>query len=401
MIQTMIFVLLAFLAILALLGVVFLGILYLIGVIAKNPNPKWVVRIKKAGIIFAVIMALNIGLVAFSQITASTPDIRNENGNTPENSIAELIEVELNGHKQWISLRGWDKNNPVLLFLAGGPGGTQMAAVRHELSDLEKDYVVVNWDQPGSGKSYDATDIKDITVETYIEDGQALTEYLTERFDKEKIYLIGESWGSALGIFLIDHYPESYHGFIGTGQMIDFEETERMDYQLAMEIAREKNDRKMIGKLEDKGVPPYYGKDVLWRSATYLNYLSHQMSSNPEIHNSGYNTFRDIGSSEYGMLDKVNYARGIINTFNHVYQQLYDIDLREDYAELEVPVYFFLGRHDLNAPTSLVEEYVEILEAPEKEILWFEHSGHNPWINERDQFVEEVRNRFSLDTSQN
>ena len=138
------------------------------------------------------------------------------------------------------------------------------------------------------------------------------------------------------------------------------------------------------------GMPPYYGKDVTWKSAVYLNYLSAYMAGNPDIHNPGYNTLRDIGSPEYGLLDKINFFRGIINTYNHVYQQLYNINMRTDYTELAVPLYFFLGRHDVNAPTALVEEYVEVLNAPHKEIVWFEHSGHSPWVNERDMFIEEV-----------
>jgi pimeloyl-ACP methyl ester carboxylesterase len=147
-------------------------------------------------------MAINFGLIAISQFTASTPRIIDESGNTPANSIAELTELELNGRKQWISMRGWDKNAPVLLFLAGGPGGTQMAAVRHELAELEKHFVVVNWDQPGSGKSYYAEKIQNITIDTYIQDGYALTEYLKGRFSQEKIYLIGESWGRCVRDFL-------------------------------------------------------------------------------------------------------------------------------------------------------------------------------------------------------
>lgn len=119
---------------------------------------------------------------------------------------------------------------PILLFLAGGPGGTQMAATRYELAELEKHFVVVNWDQPGSGKSYHCMKRNAITTQTYIEDGVALTEYLREEFGQEQIYLMGESWGSALGIFLINERPEYYAGFIGTGQMVDFAETEKIDY---------------------------------------------------------------------------------------------------------------------------------------------------------------------------
>ena len=133
--------------------------------------------------------------------------------------------------------------------------------------------MVVNWDQPGSGKSYYAEKIQNITIDTYIQDGYALTEYLKGRFSQEKIYLIGESWGSALGIFLVDKYPQSYHSLIGTGQMIDFAETERMDYTKAMEIAENNGNADLIKKLKANGEPPYYGKNVTWKSAVYLNYL--------------------------------------------------------------------------------------------------------------------------------
>jgi len=400
MIQIVIFLILALLSAAALSGILLLAANCVIARIRKKTYPNRVICLKKTAIFFAVTMILNAGLITFSQLTASTPRIVDGNGNTPENSIAELIKLELNGRKQWISLRGWDKNAPVLLFLAGGPGGTQMAAVRHELAELEKHFVVVNWDQPGSGKSYYAEKTKNITPETYIQDGHALTEYLKERFSQEKIYLVGESWGSALGIFLVDKYPESYHALIGTGQMVDFAETERMDYEKAMEIAQSKGDTAFMEKLTANGKPPYYGKDVTWKSALYLNYLSAYMAGSPEIHNPGYNTLRDICSSEYGLLDKINFFRGIVNTYNHVYQQLYTIDMRKDYTKLDVPVYFFLGRHDVNAPTVLVEEYAQVLDAPDKGIIWFEHSGHSPWINEPVKYVREVLSCFSENKTQ-
>ena len=389
--QIIIFLVLTVLTILVLVWLLFLVSGRAIALALDRANPSQIRQLKKAVLLLAVLIALTAILIIFSQLTASTPRIDSAN------SIAELTQVELNGRKQWISLRGWDRSKPVLLFLAGGPGGTQMGAVRHELAELEKHFVVVNWDQPGSGKSYSADKISNITAQTYIEDGWALTEHLKERFGQEKIYLIGESWGSALGIFLVSRYPESYHAFIGTGQMIDFAETERIDYALALEIAEKNSHSDLVAKLKGNGEPPYYGRDVTWRSAVYLNYLNAYMAIQPGIHNPGYNTLRDLGSSEYGLLDKINFLRGIIGTFNHVYQQLYHIDLRKDYAKLEVPVYFFLGRYDVNAPTALVEEYVQILEAPEKGIVWFEHSGHSPWINERDRFVREVLACFQKD----
>lgn len=395
MIQTIAFLLLSILSIIAIVKLLTHLTCYIIDKVRRKSNPKHPTRIRKTAVFFIIVMVLNLALVIITQFAATTPDIRDDYGNTPADSIAELTQIELNGRNQWISIRGEDKNKPVLLFLAGGPGGTQLAAVRYELSELEKHFVVVGWDQPGSGKSYYAEAIKDIGVETYIQDGHALTTYLAKRFDQEKIYLVGESWGSALGIFLVDRYPESYHALIGAAQMIDFAETEKMDYAKAMLIAKDSNDTALVEKLEANGMPPYYGKNLTWKSAVYINYLSKHMTRNPDIHNPGYDTLRDIFSQEYGILDKINFARGVINTYNHVYQQLYDIDMRTDYTRLNVPVYFFEGRHDINAPTSLVEEYFDVLVCPKKEIVWFDHSGHSPWINENNKFVDELLLRFS------
>ncbi|MBS6182192.1 alpha/beta hydrolase [[Clostridium] innocuum] len=389
MIQVIIFLGLLICMIFLIVAEIVWGMHWLLKKRNKTLSSKSQVRLKRNTMLLIVTIILMGGLMIYSQLTVSTPKIKDENGNVMENSIATLESVDLNARSEWISIRGQNKNNPVLLFLAGGPGGSQMAAVRHELSELEKHFVVVVWDQPGSGKSYSAGN-ENLTVNTYIEDGLALTEYLRNRFNHEKIYLVGESWGSALAVFLASKSPDYYHAVIGTGQMVDFLETENLDYDKAIEIATEKGDNDKINKLKENGRPPYYGSDVTWKSAEYLNYLSSYMNSNPKIQNSGYQTFRDIFSSEYSILDKINYLRGIVNTFNYVYPQLYDIDLRTDYSKNNVPIYFFLGRHDINAPISLVENYLNVLEAPHKEIIWFENSGHSPWINESDRFVREL-----------
>lgn len=167
---------------------------------------KRLAGLKRNTILLAVNLILIGGVMIFSQLTAHTPSIVDEHGKPLDGSIAELRKINLNGRQEWISVRGNDAENPVLLFLAGGPGGTQIAAVRHDLSRLEEHFVVVVWDQPGSGKSYRAGGA-DLTADTYIRDGLALTEYLREQFEQDKIYLVGESWGSALGIFLAEKSP--------------------------------------------------------------------------------------------------------------------------------------------------------------------------------------------------
>ena len=182
--------------------------------------------------------ALLILMVALSQVTAFTPAVE---GPDP---ISELRSVTVNGRTEWLSLRGQDRSKPVLLFLSGGPGGSQLVTARHCFADLERDYVVVTWEQPGAAKSYSAINPADITLETYLSDGAAVTEILRREFGQNRIYLMGESWGSALGLMMAREHPEHYRAFIGTGQMVDFLETERIDYQMALEDARRTGNKK-------------------------------------------------------------------------------------------------------------------------------------------------------------
>ncbi len=390
MIKTIVFIIL-----LVLVAVSLLSMLVQTGkILYKKTKSKDCENIRKNRIkvfrMFLVFTFMAVGIVFISQISAYTPKIESER----DNAISELIEIEVNGRKEWVSIRGNDLNNPILLFLAGGPGGTQLGAVRRNLGELEEEFIVANWEQPGSGKSYNALPIHNITPETYIKDGTSLTKYLLERFNKDKIYLMGESWGSALGIFLIEENPENYYAFIGTGQMVAFEETEKECYNLALKIAEEKNDADKTEELKKLGLPPYYGKNMALKAAAYLQYLSTEMAHNPKIHNAGYETFADLSSSEYGIMDQINFFRGVLTTFSNVYPQLYEIDLRENYSKVDVPVYFFIGRHDINAPTHLAEGYFNQLQAPDKKLIWFENSGHSPWINENELFCEKTVELF-------
>lgn len=326
----------------------------------------------------------------YTKLSAHTPPIVDAMGQEIPNSIAQMRQVELNGRRQWITLRGYREDLPILLFLAGGPGGSQTAAVRRNLSELEKHFLVVNWDQPGSAKSYYAVPAEGLTPDVYIQDGIALSNWLCETYHQDRIWLMGESWGSALGIMMAYKKPNLFYAFLGTGQMVDFLETEKIDYRLALSEAEKNGNLKLVEKLTKNGPPPYLTPhDVTWKSLDYLNYLGSVMSNNPEIH-AGGDMVGDLLSEEYGMLDKLNYIRGLTVNFGRVYIQLYGIDLRETCPTLEIPVYFLLGRHDINAPLALAQDYFDRLEAPQKEIRWFERSGHNPWLTETDLFVMAV-----------
>ncbi|MBW9146723.1 alpha/beta hydrolase [Clostridium sp. CM027] len=358
----------------------------------------WLLKLRSQLIVAVVLLFVNVVSILCSQWMAYTPPILGDNGKPLVGSIATLEKVSLGGSDQWITIRGKNKNNPVLLFLAGGPGGTQLAATREQLKKLEDNYVVVNWDQPGAGKSINAVPLKSITPERYISDGHELTQYLCNRFKQEKVYVLGESWGSALGILLVQCYPELFSAFIGTGQMVEFVETDVRMYELVLKMAKDSRDIKQIEKMKNQGLPPYHGKDVVWKFSTLSQYLSKHMTKNSEIERAGYNTFGEIGGTEYGLCDKVNYFFGLVTTFNHVYPQLYNLDLRKQAIKLDVPVYFMEGRHDVNASPVLVEDYFNSLKAPSKELIWFEHSGHDPWRNEPDKFVDLMINLILKET---
>ena len=316
---------------------------------------------------------------------------------SPNNGyISELIDVEINGSTQSYSLRGEDLSNPLILFLSGGPGGAQMPATRQFLSGLEDTYTIVNWDQPGTSKSYDAVyRVEPHTVETYIQDAHELTSYLKEKYNQEKIYLIGESWGSYLSVELVTRYPEDYYAVINTGQMVDFTETEVACYEFALELARDANDVQLIKRLENLGVPPYYGDRVGLDMNTYLNPLYQWMETHPDVYHPKWNTLQLLISPEYSIWNSLHIVKGLLKTFTEIYPMLYGIDLRETHNTFEVPFYIFQGKYDVNAPIYLAEDYMSMLDAPDKEIVIFHHSGHNPWINEFELFTKEVKLRFT------
>lgn len=372
-----------------------LSILYMVSVILLfRMTPTW----KGVTLGISGMLVISILAVVISQALAFTPPITDAQGNVIPGSIASLEKVELNGSQQWISIRGKDMDKPVLLFLAGGPGGSQLVTERRSLGQLENHFVVVNWEQPGAGKSLDAVDRSTLSPERYVTDGITLVNYLRERFDEEKVYVLGESWGSALGVWMVQRNPELFHAFIGTGQMVAFLENDLMCYDFALNVLEEKGDTEKIEKLKQQGPPPYYGEGVAMKEAAFLMETFNYMNADPNIADDGFNTFQDLAGSEYGLYDKVSWFRGALETMNVVYPQLWDVDFRTQATHLNVPVYFLIGRHDVNAPPALAEEYFELLDAPHKELIWFERSGHNPWVNESSTFVDEVVNNILADT---
>ena len=333
------------------------------------------------GIILGLV-GLALLAVAASQHYAATPGI------TGDNSIAVLEKVRLGGTEQWITIRGKDADKPVLLYLGiGGPGAGGFPANSLTLKPLEDDFVVVNWDQPGTGKSYGAVPISTLTVDRFVSDARELTELLCQRFNQDKIYVMGLSWGTIIGTKLVHQHPENYYAYIGTGQMVNTVENDRLGYRLSLQLAAEKGDQDLLQKLSGYGEPPYFGEGMAYKYAAYNNVLFEHMGNiRVEMVAFLVPQFAD----EYGLVDKVNFARGLIQSFTVVYPQLEDLDFTTQAARMEVPMYFLAGRQDVNAMSSLLERYYNVLEAPYKELIWLE-SGHGAGPEEiRDAMLNHV-----------
>ncbi len=360
--------------------------------LARTPL-KWV------GTALAFLLVALLAVV-LSQRFAATPAITDTNGQVIPGSIASLETVELNGSTQWITIRGESPELPVLLFLAGGPGGSELVMTRRYLGALEHHFIVVNWDQAGTGKSYRAVDFEALTVERYVADAYALTQYLRERFDEEKIYVFGESWGSILGVMLVQQHPEQFHALITTGQMVDPVENDVRGYKLALTLLTEQGRLAEAGHLLSNDKPPYPSEVLIGKFGAINDVLNDYMAAHAHGEGTGHNLLLDsLVAPEYGLLDKVNWLLGLAQTFTTVYPQLYDVDFRQDASELDVPVYFIKGRWDVNADNALAEEYFALLQAPHKEWIWFEDSAHTPSWDEPDHFVEVMVNMVLAQTT--
>jgi len=314
----------------------------------------------------------------------STPRIRDTRGRPVSEGIASLEQVRLGGVDQWLLIRGRSLHNPLLLYLSSGPGGSEMAWVRHFNAPLEEHFLVVQWDQRGAAKSYAARkDADGLTVDQFVSDASELLELLTTRFSQQKVFVVGHSWGSILGVLLAQRRPERIHAYIGTGQQVNFLENDTVSHLRAYELALRYGDHRALARLARIGPPPYTGKDMTQRYLTLYSLASRHAGRRgllPELLSSV------LLAPEYSLRDKLHFFSGVRETFPRVYPQLAGLDLETQVPRLEVPVWFLLGREDFVTPSELAVRYLATLEAPRKTLLWFEHSGHSPPFEEPDRF---------------
>ena len=301
----------------------------------------------------AVVTAL--GLIALSVALArpaSTDPIVDADGNEIPGSVAELTTVDVNGHDLAMMIRGHSVDNPVLLFLAGGPGGSELGAMRRHLPELEEHFTVVTWDQRGSGKSYSQLDPTDtVTLEGNVDDTIEVTNYLRDRFGQDQIYLLGQSWGTTLGVLAIQEHPELYQAYIGTGQMVSQLETDRIFYQDTLVWAEANGDDGFVDRLNEIGQPPY--DEILFYETALANEQAvYRYDHSPNSEGQGQMS-ENLIVKEYALIDQVHALGAFLDTFAALYPQLQNIDFRDTATDFDVPLFFVQGANEADGRAEL------------------------------------------------
>lgn len=309
------------------------------------------------------------------------------------NGISSLEEITLGGVKQWIFIRGTDQENPVLLFLHGGPGMpiAGMASARQLDAGLIEHFTVVHWDQRGSGKSYDRDlPMSAMTVERIVEDCGELIDHLRNRFHTEKLFLVAHSWGTVFGIRAAHRYPERIHAYVGVAQIIDNAEREELTYAYVMEEAQRTGDTEMQNALIAIGPPPFDSPDELYAKDGYIpqNGMVHDDAGALRL---AALLFSFLTSPEYSLQEGIQTLRmtGMEFTIDALWDEWDSTSVAEELRTTEVPIYLFEGRYDWTNPTVIVENFYESLDNIEGiNLIIFENSAHFPMIEESERYQD-------------
>src|SRR6266540_1267527 len=278
-----------------------------------------------------------------------TPPFRGPHGEVVSGSIAEIAYRRLGGIDQWVMIRGESVANPPLILLHGGPGLSETLLFRHFNAPLERTFTVVYWDQRGAGKT--------------------------------KVAIFGHSWGSALGILYAARFPEKVAVYVGSGQIGDAAAGESASYAFALAEAQRFGKQRALKKLRAIGPPPH-SADELWTQRMTLSRLEGRMRPTAM-----WKLGRAVlGGEESSILDLPSTMRGFRFSLGAMWTEVSRLNLIELVPALQMPVFFFLGRNDHWVPAEISVEYINAVTAPSKRLVWFEESGHEPFVDEPAKF---------------
>ncbi|PWU03752.1 MAG: hypothetical protein C5B52_02820 [Bacteroidetes bacterium] len=301
-------------------------------------------------------------------------------------SINEQTYVELGGEKQYVEVIGQSEKNPVLLFIHGGPGWPQTPQLRYFNSALAKQMTLVSWDQPGCGKSIlkDSNTAK-ISLDQFVEDAHDLTQWLKKKYNKQQIYVAGFSWGSIVGLTLIQKYPGDYKAYFGISQVLNVKQSIKRSRKWIAEKARAAEDEealKILNRLDKKD-------KSLCQSELECFMKQYEVLSkyHGAVHSAAADSEINKSLTYYPDYKAYDWNKGFMFSATRLQKDLFGTDLSK-IKEVQVPVCILAGRHDWNIPGELTEAWFDKLQAPAKEFIWFENSGH--------EIPEEEAKRFNI-----
>ena len=302
----------------------------------------------------------------------------------PQAPVQERSLIELGGEKQSVEITGKSDKNPVLLFIHGGPGWPQTPQLRYFNADLLKAFILATWDQRGCGKSYVYDSVApDVTLEQIVSDAHELTQRLKNKFHAKRIYLAGFSWGSVVGLKLVQRYPEDYLAYVGISQVISMKKGMQVSQQWVRQQAMQKNDTATVHIVQG-----LQGHDTNL-CKTPLECFMKQYELVSKYHGAVFNPVSDSevqkAMTSYDDYKNYDWNKGFFYSATRLEKDMFSVDF-SSLTKVSIPVYFIAGRHDWNVPAVLVKEFMDHLQSPHKEMIWFEHSGHGPLEEEPQKF---------------
>lgn len=301
-----------------------------------------------------------------------------------DNSINVLEQVDVNGENHGIMIRGNNKDNPVILFVHGGPGTSEIPYAADYQDLLESKFTVVHYDQRASGKSFHfSEDYSNLSPELLVDDLLAMTDYITKRLGKEKVILIGHSYGTYIGMQAANRAPEKYEAYVGIGQMSEIIKSEIDNLNYVIEQAQSAGNTEDVLYLQGLTEKVENGEMFTPRNYVIKYGGATRLIDNPDGNNLGM-----LLSSEYNLFDIIRYNYGLIYSQNSLLKNLTENSLPSIVTKLELPCYFVMGKYDYMTSSNAALKYFDMIEANQKEFISFDQSAHYPQFEEKEKFYE-------------